>query len=284
MFGQGGTSVEILNDIAIALPPLNLKLAEDLVDRTRVSKLLYGYRNVPTADMEEIKFTLVKISQLVIENPEIAELDINPLYADSKGVIALDARIRIQASAIKGTGRLVIRPYPRELEETVKLDNGQEILLRPIRPEDEAAQHKLLNRTDPDELYFRFMKAKDNFCHSCMGSYTQIDYDREMAFIALVNNKEEETLGFIRAVSDPDNHEAEFSIVARMDRQKQDIKKILLVKMITYCKSRGTERLTGQVLVKNKAMIDVLEKCGFEITENSGQDAVTVSLNLQESG
>lgn len=281
LFGQGGTSVEILNDKAIALPPLNLELAEDLLNRTRVSKLLYGYRNVPAADMDEIKSTLVKISQLVIDNPEIAELDINPLYADSKGVIALDARIRVDASASKGTKGLVIRPYPRELEETVKLDNGQEVLLRPIRPEDEAAQNELLSRTDSGELYFRFMKAKDNFCHSCMGSFTQIDYDREMAFIALVNNKNEEVLGFIRAVTDPDNHEAEFSIIVRKDRKKQGVGKILLEKMINYCKSRGTKWLTVQILVKNKTMIDMLKKSGFKIRENNAHDTVILSLKLQ---
>lgn len=281
LFGQGGISVEVLNDKAIALPPLNLKLAEDLVMHTRVSKLLTGYRNIASANMKEINLTLVKISQLIIDNPEITELDINPLYADSKGVIALDARIKLESSTSKGSGRLVIRPYPENLEETVRLENGLEVLLRPIKPEDETAQHELLSRTNPEDIYFHFMKAKDNFCHSCLGSYTQIDYDREMIFVALVNNPNEEVLGFIRAVSDPDNHEAEFSIIVRTDWQKQGIEKILLEKMIQYCKSRGTKLLTGLVLVKNKGLIDLFEKYSFEIRENNGSDTATVLLNLQ---
>jgi acetyltransferase len=161
-----------------------MKLANDLIMRTRISKLLSGYRDVPAADLEAIKLMLVKISQLIIDNPEIVELDINPLFADSKGVIALDARIKVEASDKKGSERLVIRPYPQELEETITIDNGQKILLRPIRPEDEAAHHDFLDKTDPRDIYFRFCKAADNFCHPFLARFTQIDYDREMAFIA----------------------------------------------------------------------------------------------------
>jgi acetyltransferase len=282
LFGQGGTSVEIVNDKALALPPLNRKLASDLIMRTRVSKLLAGYRDVPSANMKEIELTLVKISQLITDNPQIVELDINPLYADNEGVIALDARIRIEASASTGAERFAIRPYPRELQETARLDNGLEIELRPVRTEDESALHELLNKTGPEDVYFHFMKAKGNFCHSCIGGFTQIDYDREMAFVATVNNAKTEILGFVRAISDADNHEAEIAIIVRTDQQKQGIGKILLDKMIGYCKSHGTKQLTGQALKRNKALTDLFEKCGFEISENNGKEIVAVSLNLHE--
>jgi acetyltransferase len=282
LFGQGGTSVEILNDKAVALPPLNMKLANDLIMRTRVSKLLSGYRDVPAADLEGIKITLVKISQLIIDNPEIIELDINPLFADSKGVIALDARIKIQASDLKGSERLVIRPYPQELEETITIDTGQEVLLRPIRPEDESAHHDFLDKTDPKDIYFRFFRAANNFCHSFLARFTQIDYDREMAFIASVkgNNDNPETLGVIRAISDADNNEAEIAIIVRTDMQGHGIGNKLMEKIIQYCRASGTKRLTGQVLLENKAMIHLAEKFNFVVKKQIEQNVVDISLDI----
>lgn len=282
LFGQGGTSVEILNDKAVALPPLNMKLANDLIMRTRISKLLLGYRDVPAANLEEIKRTLVKISQLIIDNPEITELDINPLFADSKGVIALDARIKVEASELKGSERLVIRPYPKELEETITIDTGQEILLRPIKPEDEPAHHEFLNKTDPEDTYFRFFKATSNFCHSYLARFTQIDYDREMAFIATVigvDNKPE-TLGVIRAVSDADNDKAEIAIIVRTDMQGHGIGNKLMDKIIQYCRARGTKCLTGQVLLENEAMTHLAKKFNFEVKALTEQSIVEISLEL----
>jgi acetyltransferase len=282
LFGHGGTSVEILNDKAVALPPLNMKLANDLILRTRISKLLSGYRDIPSADLEEIKLTLVKISQLIIDNPEIIELDINPLFTDSSGVIALDARISVEASDQKGPERLVIRPYPQELEETITIGSGQQILLRPIRPEDEAAHHEFLNKTDPKDIYFRFFRAANNFSHPFLARFTQIDYDREMAFIASVKgeNNEPETLGVIRAVSDADNTEAEIAIIVRTDLQGNGIGGKLLEKIIDYCRSRETGRLTGQVLAENRAMIHLVKKFGFKVQTQAGQNMVEISLEL----
>tara|TARA_R110002072_G_scaffold180312_2_gene336353 strand:- start:2389 stop:5070 length:2682 start_codon:yes stop_codon:yes gene_type:complete len=283
LFGQGGTSVEVLNDKAVALPPLNMKLANDLIMRTRISKLLIGYRDVPAANLEEIKRTLVKISQLIIDNPEITELDINPLFADSKGVIALDARIKVEASELKGSERLVIRPYPQELEEIIRIDTGQEVLLRPVRPEDESAHHDFLDNTDPEDIYFRFFRSANNFCHSFLARFTQIDYDREMAFIATIKgkNNKSETLGVIRAVSDADNNEAEIAIIVRTDMQGHGIGNKFMDKIIQYCRARGTKRLTGQVLLENKAMIHLAEKFGFEVKRQTEKDIVVISLELQ---
>lgn len=282
LFGQGGTSVEVLNDKAVALPPLNMKLADDLIMRTRISRLLAGFRDVPAADLEEIKLTLVKISQLIIDNPEIIELDINPLLADSKGVVALDARIRIKASDLKGPERLVIRPYPQELEETIIIDTNQEVLLRPIRPEDEAAHHEFLDKTDPKDIYFRFFRAVGNFSHPFLARFTQIDYDREMAFIATMKgkNNKRETVGVIRAVSDTDNNEAEIAIIVRTDMQGHGIGKKLMEKIIRYCRARGIKRLTGQVLQENKAMVHLAMKFDFKLKAQLEQSVVEISLEL----
>ncbi|HKK15114.1 MAG TPA: acetate--CoA ligase family protein, partial [Gammaproteobacteria bacterium] len=204
LFGQGGTSVEVVRDHAVALPPLNMKLASDLIERTKIYRILKGYRGIPPADLEAIELTLVKISQLIIDHAELLELDINPLLSDSRSVIALDARIKIQATTVEPAARLAIRPYPRELEETFVLGDGTDALVRPIKPEDEPAHHEFLRNTKPRDIYFRFFRAVNNLSHSQMARFTQIDYDREMAFIVVIRNEkgEKETAGVIRAVSD----------------------------------------------------------------------------------
>ncbi|HSS66316.1 MAG TPA: acetate--CoA ligase family protein, partial [Gammaproteobacteria bacterium] len=206
LFGQGGTAVEIIADRAIALPPLNLSLARDLVSRTRISSLLESYRDQPGADMESICLTLVKLSHLIAELPEVVELDINPLFADADGVIAIDARIRVCATSDRGSARFAIRPYPRELEEQIEF-NGRRILLRPIRPEDEPIHQRFFTRLSTEDIRFRFFGVVKALEHSQIARYTQIDYDREMAFIAIGEDAagEPETLGVVRAITDPDN-------------------------------------------------------------------------------
>lgn len=283
LFGQGGTSVEVVDDKAVALPPLNMKLANDLVSRTRISKRLQGYRDVSSVDLAALNSTLVKISQLVVDNPELVELDINPLFADSDGVIALDARIKISATGLSGPERLVIRPYPQELEEKVVLDSGMEIVLRPIRPEDEPAHHEFLNKTDKKDIYFRFFRAAGNFTHPSLARFTQIDYDREMAFIATARNEknEFETLGVIRAVSDADNNESEIAIIVRSDVQGRGIGTKLMEKMLQYCRDRGTKKIMGQVLMENTAMLHMVKKFNFSTHANPDEPGVvTILLDL----
>ncbi len=280
LFGEGGVSVEVLNDKAVALPPLNMKLANDLISRTRISKLLSGYRGIPATNLEAIEHTLVKISQLIIDHPEIIELDINPLFADSKGVLALDARIEIKASNLTGSQRLVIRPYPKKLEEKIMLDTGQELLLRPIRPEDEFAHHEFLNKTNPQDIYFRFFRAANNFSHHFLARFTQIDYDREMAFIAKTTDDKLETLGVIRAVCDADNIEAEIAIIVRTDMHGHGIGNNLMEKIINYCRARGTKRLTGQVLPENQAMLHLVRKFNFNTQAQPEFNVIYISLDL----
>jgi acetyltransferase len=264
LFGQGGVAVEVTADKAVTLPPLNLALAGELISRTRVSRLLDGYRDRLPADRAALQLALVKISQLTIDMPEIAELDINPLLASSTGIIALDARARIARVVAPGADRLVIRPYPGELEEKITVE-GRGILLRPIRPEDEPRHREFLVRVAPEDMQLRFFYARREFSHSELARFTQIDYDREMAFIATAVNEHgvPETLGVARAIFDPDNLSAEFAILVRSDFQGRGLGRALLSKLIRYCRDRGTKRLFGEVLSSNKPMLALCASLGL---------------------
>jgi acetyltransferase len=280
LFGQGGTGVEVIGDRAVALPPLNLALAEDLVSRTRVAKLLAGYRDRPPADRRALCLTLVKLSQLVADLPELAELDVNPLLADGDGVIALDARIRVARAAAAGAARFAIRPYPRELEEWTEFD-GRRVLLRPIRPEDEPQHREFLGRISPEDIEFRFFHAKRGFEHPELARFTQIDYDREMAFIASAAGAAgaAETLGVVRAIADPDNTSAEFAILVRSDLKGRGLGHTLLDKIVRYSRKRGTRRLCGEVLAGNRQMIALAASLGFEL-QDAPEDPRVVRMTL----
>ncbi|MGE5504548.1 MAG: bifunctional acetate--CoA ligase family protein/GNAT family N-acetyltransferase [Actinomycetota bacterium] len=284
MFGQGGIAVEVIADRAMALPPLNMHLAAELIGRTRVARLLEGYRGRPPADLEAIELALVQVSQLIIDIPEIVELDINPLFADAQGVIALDARITVQP-AKGGSDRLAIRPYPQELEEWFTLKNdGRKVLLRPIRPEDEPNHHVFVSKLTAEDIRFRFFGLVHELPHTEMARLTQIDYDREMAFIAELDldDGRKETLGVVRTVTDPDNEKAEFAIVVRSDLKGTGLGKRLLSKMIEYCRARGTSAIVGQVLKDNFRMLKFVEHLGFVPLRTVDGDIVEVELDLKE--
>lgn len=285
LFGQGGTAVEVIDDKAVALPPLNMVLAEDLIEHTRIHKVLRGFRDTSSIDMDALKMMLIKVSQLIIDHPQIQELDINPLFADAKGVLALDARIRVKATEQTGAERLAIRPYPKSEEEWITLNDGQKILLRPIKPEDEPAHHDFLNKLASQDLYYRFFRAVNKMTHPTLARFTQIDYDREMAFIAVGEdeNGEPETLGVARAVADADNEEAEFAIIVRSDRHGRGLGQQLMGKLIRYCRERGTQRLLGQTLRENQSMRKLAEKFDFKTSSTSDNDVVCLKLDLAEA-
>ncbi|HNP28940.1 MAG TPA: bifunctional acetate--CoA ligase family protein/GNAT family N-acetyltransferase [Nitrospirales bacterium] len=282
VFGQGGIAVELLGDHAMALPPLNMKLAKDLIHSTKIVSLLQGFRTHPGVDLEAICLTLIQISHLVQDFPEIVELDINPLLADQKGVLALDARITIAPSHISGPQHLAIRPYPQELEEWITLRSGEQVFCRPIRPEDEPAHHEFFARLSPEDIRFRFFGLIQELPHSQMARFTQIDYDREMAFIAIRTSKGEraETLGVVRTINDANNQTAEFAIVVRSDMKGQGVGRQLLEKMIRYCRKRGTERLVGQVLTDNTGMLELARRTGFTKKLTAEGDAMEITLSL----
>ncbi len=283
LFGHGGTAVEVIGDRAVALPPLNMSLARELISRTRIAKLLGGYRDRPPVDMDALCLALLQVSQLVVDIPEILELDINPLFADEHGVLALDARLRVAPTTDGGGhGRLAIRPYPKGLEERYRLRSGREVLLRPIRPEDEPEHIEFLSRLTPEDIRFRFFGGLKELPHSEMARLTQIDYDREMAFIATAPREAggRETLGVVRTVTDPNNERAEFAIIVRSDMKGQRLGWKLLDKMIGYCRSRGTSLMVGQTVKENSRMLELASRTGFSRRNIPDEDVVEVTLKL----
>jgi acetyltransferase len=279
VFGAGGTAVEVTADRAIGLPPLNMVLARELVCRTRVSRLLAGYRDRRAADLDAIGATLIQVSHLIADIPEIVELDINPLLADDQGVVALDARMRVVAVGAIGGDRFAIRPYPEELEEWISWE-GQRVLLRPIRPEDGVQHIAFFNALEPDDVRYRMFIRLRELPHSQLARLTQIDYDREMAFIATHEREPGRfaTLGVARAIADPDNIAAEFAIIVRSDIKGRGLGPILLRKLIDYCRGRGTKEIVGEALGDNRRVIGLARRFGFSVTPSP--DARTVVLRL----
>jgi len=278
LFGHGGTAVEVIGDRAIGLPPLNMSLARDLISQTRVSKLLRGYRDRAAADIDAIGMVLLQVAQLVTDIPEIAELDINPLFADEAGAIAVDARIRVAHSEQRGPERLAITPYPKELEEHTQLTDGTQVVLRPIRPEDLPAHERFVTKLTRADLRQRFLGVVRDLPRSQMARLTQIDYDREMAFIATEadGGDEPETFGVVRIVTDPGSETAEFAIIIRSDLKGQGIGTVLMEKMIRYCRQRGIGALATPVLLDNMAMRALMKKLGF-VVEACGDDKTVIA-------
>jgi acetyltransferase len=284
LFGHGGTAVEVINDRALALPPLNLQLARELMSRTRIHGLLQGFRDQPPADLDAIAATLVKISQLVVDIAEIEELDINPLLADGAGVIALDARIRIAAANAPPTQRLAIRPYPKELEETIRLDDGRELLLRPVLPEDEPAFHRAMAKLTPEEIRLRFFTPIKALTHLQTARLTQIDYDREMALVLAEPTLpgEAEVFGVARLTADPDNERAEYAIIVRHEMTGKGLGLLLMRRLIDYAKKRGIGEIFGDVLRENSRMLQMCQKLGFAQTRHPEEPGlVRVVLDLR---
>jgi acetyltransferase len=284
MFGQGGTAVEVIRDAAVALPPLNTSLANDMIQRTRVWQLLKGYEGTPPADIGAVCLALMKVSQLIIDFPEVVELDINPLFVGPQGVLAVDARLRVRPAPALAE-HLAIRPYPRELEETMVLNDGRKVFVRPIRPEDEPSHHVFVSKMSPEDIRFRFFGLVGELAHSEMARFTQIDYDREMAFIAICGEgADRRTVGVVRTVCDADNETAEFAVVVLSDFKGTGLARKLMMKMIVYCLARGTGQIVGQVLTDNIRMLKFIEAMGFKRLRRVEDNIVEVALDLRAPG
>jgi acetyltransferase len=290
LFGHGGTAVEVIDDLALALPPLNLHLAREVMSRTRIFRLLQGYRGTPPADIDAAALTLVEVSQLVCDIPEIIEIDINPLLADGSGVTALDARIRVAPADESAADRLAIRPYPKALEETFEVAGGRTLLLRPIRPEDEPAFHELFGHLSMEEIRLRFLHYMKTLSHSLAARLTQIDYDRQMALVVTDPKDagdDRQLYGAVRIGADPDNERAEFAILLRGDMTGMGLGPLLMRRIIDYSRSRGIRELYGDVLAENKSMLALARAFGFRIRpdrDDPGVMTVTLDLSPGSSG
>jgi acetyltransferase len=267
LFGQGGLAVEVLADRALALPPLNLALAADLIARTRVHRLLQGYRDRPPVALDAIALALVQLSQLAIDFAEIVEIDINPLLADQAGIIALDARIAVRPATTSGAARLAIRPYPSELETPLALPDGAPALLRPIRPEDEPALQEAFSGLSPRAVRMRFFAPLKELSHRMAARLTQIDYEREMALVLAAPGPagRAKLYGVVRLIADPDNESAEFAIAMRDEMAGHGLGTMLMNRIIAYARARGIGEIRGDVLAENKIMLELARHLGFTL-------------------
>jgi acetyltransferase len=277
LFGEGGAAVEVVADTALELPPLNSKLARRLIERTRVYRRMRGFRNVPPVDIDAVALVLTRVSQLLVDWPRIAELEINPLLASASGCVALDARLRLAASE----ARLAIRPYPRELEQDVTIAGGRALKLRPIRPEDEPALLRAFSRLSEDEVRARFFVPMKTLPHVTAARFTQIDYDREMAFVLAEPGAAgvADLHAVVRLAADPDNTRAEFAIVVERELTGLGLGALLMRRLIDYARGRGIGELWGDVLRDNVVMLALCRSLGFS-EQRSEDQVVRVVLAL----
>jgi acetyltransferase len=281
-FGWGGTAVATIDDKALALPPLDLNLAHDLIARTRVARLLRAYRNVPAAREDEVAMVLVKIAQLAADIPEIRELDINPLLADDAGVIAVDARVAIAPGAGERRGRghprFAVRPYPKEWERTIRLGAGHAVFVRPVRPDDEALMRAFFTKVTMEDVRLRFFAPVREFSREFIARLTQIDYARAIALVA-VEPASGEMLGAVRLHADANFDRGEYAILVRSDLKGHGLGWSLMQIIIEYARWQGLKTIEGQVLRENTTMLQMCRQLGFHIAEDSDdRDVCLVSL------
>jgi acetyltransferase len=267
LFGHGGTAAEVIDDKALALPPLNMHLAREAMARTRIYRLLQGVRGAAPVNLDAVAMTLVRVSQMVIDLGAVEELDINPLLADEHGVIALDARIRIAEVPRSPVSRLAIRPYPKELETSIPLGDGRTLLLRPIVPEDEPSLQAGFAKLSPEEVRMRFFVPLKTLDHLRAARFTQIDYDREMALVLTEPGIPGTTdiYGVVNIIADPDNEKAEFAVIVRGDMTGMGLGMILVRRIIDYARGRGIGEIIGDVLRENTTMLRMCRLLGFEV-------------------
>ncbi len=269
-FGTGGTAVEVHADRAVALPPLNAILAEELVRSTRAYRLLGEFRRMPPVDRSALERVLLRVSEMVCELPEIRELDINPLLVDESDAIALDARLVIgrPGAALPRYGHMAIHPYPAQLVSEWTAPNGQRVTVRPIRPEDAEIEQAFVKQLSFEATHSRFMSAIRELTPQMLVRFTQIDYDREMALIAVTAaDGREEEVGVTRYITNPDGSSCEFAIVVDDEWQMHGLGRHLMTQLIEIARSRGLTSITGEILATNQPMLALAASLGFRIDD-----------------
>ena len=268
-FGSGGTKVEILRDRSVALPPLNKVLIEGMIARTRVARLLGEFRNMPAVDLKSLERVLLRVSEMVCELPEIREMDINPLIVDDQGLVAVDARFSVDFPEA-GSDRyshMAIHPYPAHLVKQVQLAADVTLTIRPIRPEDAEIESEFVRQLSPQSRYFRFMQAVSELTQSMLIRFTQIDYDREMALIAVQDDAQggETQVAVARYTVNPDQDSCEFALTVADAWQGKGIGSQLMRELMDVARTRGLSVIQGEVLAENSNMISLMERLDFSI-------------------
>ncbi len=288
VFGRGGTAVEVIDDKALALPPLDLRLAHELIGRTRVSRILKAYRDVPAADERALALVLVKLAQLAADIPAVREVDINPLLVDASGVVALDARVAVSPSRLlhrgRGHPRFAVFPYPREWERTIALADGREVFVRPVRPEDDAMFREFFSRVSPEDLRLRFFLAVRDFSHDFIARLVQLDYARSMALVA-IDAAGGGMLGAVRLLADANYDRGEYGIMVRSDLKGAGLGWQLMRMMVEVARWLGLDAVEGQVLRENSTMLSMCRQLGFAVAPDPDDATLMrVELPVREAG
>ena len=283
MLGDGGMAWR-QDQAAVALPPLNMNLARYLVIQAIKSGTIRGRSALRALDIAGLSQFLVQVSNLIVDCPEIKRLDIHPLLVSGNEFTALDVTLELEAFAGDADARLAIRPYPHQLEEAVTLKNGESCLFRPILPEDEPELQRFISQVTKEDLYYRYFSEINEFTHEDLANMTQIDYDREMAFVAVQSYEgHEQILGVTRAISDPDNVDAEFAVLVRSDLKGLGLGRKLLEKLIAYTRDHGLERLNGITMPNNRGMVALARKLGFDVDIQLEDGIVGLTLALNKT-
>lgn len=281
LFGQGGVFAEVLEDWAVDLPPLNLLLARRLIQKTRIFRVLQGYRNIPPANLDHLAEILVRISQLVTDFPEIVELDINPLMLTGGRLVAVDARLVVEPSTVAAPRHLIISPYPNQYESYWMLRDGTPIILRPVKPEDEPLVYQLLQSCSEETIYFRYFRLIKNWTHDMLIRFTQNDYDREIGLMAIGQPPGPEVMmGVGRMVMDADRQTAEFAVIVADPWQGKGLGPKLLERVIDITRENGVRLLYADVLAQNQPMLEMVRRMGFSLKKDVESQIVRVEMDL----
>ncbi|SFM64154.1 bifunctional acetate--CoA ligase family protein/GNAT family N-acetyltransferase [Thermodesulforhabdus norvegica] len=282
LFGMGGIYTEVIRDRAVTFPPLNRSLARELMEKTKVFRILSGFRNLPPADIEALEEMLIRFSQLLIDFPEISEVDMNPVFIVGGKPVVVDARVILQPASVTSPHHLIISPYPEEWETRGTTSGGIDIFIRPIRPEDAPLLVELFHVLSPTSIYYRFFRPLKELSEDMLVRFTQVDYDREIALVALdASSADERMLGVARVISDPDGRRAEFSILVGDPWQGRGVGAMLLSRCLVIAKKRGIKEVWGTVLRENRGMLALAKKLGFttKFSKDLGECEVIIDLH-----
>jgi len=287
--GMGGRAVEVLRDRGVALPPLNAFLVGAMVGRTRLSKLLGSFRRMPAVDMLALESVLLRVSEMVCELPQIEEFEINPLIVDESGAVAVDARAVVRAAQPLRSryAHMAIHPYPTDLVASWELSDGTVVEARPIRPEDAEMEQRFVRSLSDRSRYFRFMNSVRELTPAMLMRFTQIDYDREMAFVAVRSEPgQDEEIAVARYVTNPDGRTCEFAVVIADAWQGKGLGRRMLETIIAVARARGLEVMIGHILGTNESMLRLCAKLGFRISnhpEDSTVRRAVLDLSVPQS-
>ncbi len=266
--GAAGSAMEVLaQETQVALPPLNDFLCRELIERSSVAGYLRQYRNFPEADLGKLSELLQRVSEIACELPSVASLEINPLLVDEQGVVAVGVRVTVASPGASSDryGHMAIHPYPANLESSLMLADGCEVMIRPIRPEDARSEADFVANLSAESKYFRFMHGLDRLTPTMLARFTQIDYDREMAIVAVVpgENGEDSFLGVARYVTNPDGKSCEFALTIADAWQARGVGPRLMERLMHIASERGLETMIGEVLAQNSRMLRMCKRMGF---------------------